>query len=57
MMPEDPRQDPWSHQVSNDGSGSQPPVVQSLSRDPMDGSTPGFPVLHHLLDLAQTHVC
>ena len=25
--------------------------------DPMDqGSTPGFPVLHHLLELAQTHV-
>ena len=22
----------------------------------MDGSTPGFPVLHHLLELAQTHV-
>ena len=34
-------------------------VVQSLSRvwlcDPMDCSTPGFPVLHHLLELAQTH--
>ena len=24
--------------------------------DPMDCSTPGFPVLHHLLKLAQTHV-
>ena len=24
--------------------------------DPMDCSTPGFPVLHQLLDLAQTHV-
>ena len=24
--------------------------------DPMDGSTPGFPVLHHLPELAQTHV-
>ena len=23
---------------------------------PMDSSTPGFPALHHLLDLAQTHV-
>ena len=22
----------------------------------MDGSTPGFPVLHHLLELTQTHV-
>ena len=25
--------------------------------DPMNCSTPGFPVLHHLLELAQTHVC
>ena len=24
--------------------------------DPMDGSTPGFPVHHQLLELAQTHV-
>ena len=24
--------------------------------DPMDCSTPGFPVLHHLLELAQTHM-
>ena len=24
--------------------------------DPMNCSTPGFPVLHHLLELAQTHV-
>ena len=35
-------------------------VVQSLSCltlcDPMDCSTPGFPVLHHLPGLAQTHV-
>ena len=35
-------------------------VVQSLSHvqlcDPMDSSTPGFPVHHHLLKLAQTHV-
>ena len=34
-------------------------VVQSLSRvrlcDPMDCSTPGFPVLHHLPGFAQTH--
>ena len=34
--------------------------VRSLSHvqlcDPMDCSTPGFPVLHHLLELAQTHV-
>ena len=26
------------------------------SLDPMDHSTPGFPVLHHLPELAQTHV-
>ena len=25
--------------------------------DSMDCSTPGFPVLHHLPELAQTHVC
>ena len=36
-------------------------VVQLLSRvwltgNPMDCSTPGYPVLHHLLELAQTHV-
>ena len=36
-------------------------VVQSLSVvstlcDPMDWSTPGFPVLHYLLEFAQTHV-
>ena len=24
--------------------------------DPMDSSTPGFPVLHHLMEFAQTHV-
>ena len=24
--------------------------------DPMDCSTPGFPVLHHLLEFAQAHV-
>ena len=35
--------------------------VQSLSRvqlfeTPMGHSTPGFPVHHHLLELAQTHV-
>ena len=36
-------------------------VVQSLScvwlfETPMDGSSPGFPVLHNLPELAQTHV-
>ena len=28
----------------------------SIVCDPMDCSTPGFPVLHHLLEFAQTHV-
>ena len=41
------------------------PTVSSVSSDaqscttlcdPMDFSTPGFPVLHHLPELAQTHV-
>ena len=31
-------------------------VAESPSRDPMDCSTPGFPVPHHLPELAQTHV-
>ena len=34
-------------------------VIQSFSPtlcDPMDYSMPGFPVLHHLLELAKTHV-
>ena len=30
--------------------------MQSLSCDPMACNTPGFPVLHHLPELAQTHV-
>ena len=31
-------------------------IFQLLSLyDPMDCSTPGFPVLHHLLEFAQTH--
>ena len=30
--------------------------VMSDSLQPMDCSTPGFPVLHHLLEFAQTHV-
>ena len=34
-------------------------VIQShpTLRDPMDCSTPGFPVHHHLPELTQTHVC
>ena len=31
-------------------------AVMSIPCDPMDCSTPGFPVLHHLLEHAQTHV-
>ena len=35
-------------------------VIQSLSHvwlcDPLDDSMPGFPVLHHFLELAQSHV-
>ena len=30
--------------------------LSSALWDPMDCSTPGFPVLHYLLELAQTHV-
>ena len=30
--------------------------VVSFLCDPMDCSTPGFPVLHYLPELAQTHV-
>ena len=39
---------------------SQVVIVQSLSCVrlciPMDCSTPGFPVLHRLLELAQSHI-
>ena len=31
-------------------------VVPTLG-DPIDCSTPGFPVLHHLLEFVQTHFC
>ena len=38
----------------------EPVIVQLLSHvwlsDPMDCTTPGFPVLHHLLDFSQTHI-
>ena len=35
-----------------------PSVAQSCPPlcDPMDCSTPGFPVLHHLPELAQSHI-
>ena len=50
--------------ISSDGSFRHLSKVQLSSVtqlcptlwDPMDGSTPGFPVLHQLLELAQTHV-
>ena len=32
------------------------PLIMSNSSQPMDCSTPGFPVLHHLPEFAQTHV-
>ena len=31
-------------------------VVQPTLGDPMDCNTPGFPILHCLLEFAQTHV-
>ena len=34
----------------------QSPKLCPTLRDPMDYSTPGFPVLHYLLEFAQTHV-
>ena len=45
----------WSFHILNQLCCS---VAQSFPTlcDPMDGSTPGFPVLHHLLELVQTHV-
>ena len=37
-------------------SFSGPKLCMTLC-DPMDRSTPGFPVLHHLLEFVQTDVC
>jgi len=49
-----------SYRVKNAGEQRGVVVVQSLSHvrlcDPMDRSTPGLPVVHYLLELAQTHV-
>ena len=45
------QQDIWTC----DGSCSVTQARPTLCR-PMDCSTPGFPVLHHLLEIAQTHV-
>ena len=49
-----------SHQtVAAPSAATSYGVVQPLRRptlcDPMDTSTPGFPVLHHLSELAQIH--
>ena len=39
------------------GLGRQVAVfVQPTLADPMDGNTPSFPILHCLLEFAQTHV-
>ena len=47
------------HKRRNPERGAVSQSVQSLSRvqlcDPMDCSTPGFPVLHYLLEFVQTH--
>ena len=44
----------FKHVLSTGGSVIQVSSVTQLCRllDPMDCSTPGFPVLHHLLDFA-----
>ena len=46
--------------LAHNSTSQSPVVVQSLSRvwlcDPMDCSMPGFPVLHHLPEFAQTRV-
>ena len=58
---------PWDSPGKNTGAGchfllqcmkSESEVAQSFPTlsNPMDCSTPGFPVLHQLLELAQTHV-
>ena len=48
---------PWTARRSNQ-SIQFSSVAQSYLTicDPMDCSTPGFPVLHHLLEFAQIHV-
>ena len=52
-----------SHHVENPSISHQTlPLLLSFSQscptlfNPMNGSVPGFPVLHHLPELAQTHV-
>ena len=60
--------EPGSPDFQADALTSEPPFISLVSAfvvqalhcvrlcDPMDCSTPGFPVLHYLLNLAQTHV-
>ena len=63
------QEDPWRRQwqptsvfLPGESHGERLVVGIQLTKscltlcDPMDWSTPGFPVLHHLLELAQTHV-
>ena len=53
-----PQWDPATHLLEGLGKKnccSVPQLCLTLC-DPMDCSTPGFPVLHHLPELAQTHV-
>ena len=53
-------QQQWCLRMAQDSTPHIVFVVQSLSHvglcNPMDCSMPGFPVLHHLLEFAQTHV-
>ena len=48
----------WGHSPWWDHSVQFSSVTQSCLTlcDPMDCSTPGFPVLHHLLEVARTHI-
>ena len=54
----EPRLQQWKQWVLTSGFCYRL-VTQSypILCDPMDRSTPGFPVLQHLLEFAQTHVC
>ena len=47
---------PKMESCSQDGACSVCFLLQSDSATPWTTSTPGFPVLHHLPELAQTHV-
>ena len=47
---------PWRSPGKNTSSVQFSPSVVSDFFDPMDGSRPGFPVHHQLLELTQTHI-